>query len=313
MRALLWMPALALLAGCATTGAKTPGDPYEGFNRAMWGFDQTLDKAVMKPVAKGYIAAVPSPVRQGLHNALQNVTEPFSFINAILQGKPKRALNTLGRFVINSTVGIGGLFDVAGKNGYKPAPEDLGQTFAVWGAKKSSYLVLPFFGPSTIRDGIGTLGAQWADPYRILIRKELSFWPAAGLTAFEFVDARANLIDTGADTLLETSADPYAVVRSAYLQHRQAEIEDRDEGGAGAGGDNAALNAALDELGPDEEDNGAANAAAPERPGAQPEQEPQPGDEARPTTSRPEAAQPAAPETPRPASQPPRDQNGSPQ
>jgi len=320
MRALLWVPALALLAGCATTGAKTPGDPYEGFNRAMWGFDQTLDKAVMKPVAKGYIAAVPSPVRQGLHNALQNVTEPFSFINAILQGKPKRAINTLGRFVINSTVGIGGLFDVAGKNGYKPAPEDLGQTFAVWGAKKSTYLVLPFFGPSTIRDGIGTLGAQWADPYRILIRKELSFWPATGLTAFEFVDARANLIDTGADTLLETSADPYAVVRSAYLQHRQAEIEDRGEGAAaGAGGDNAALNAALDELGPDEGDNGAANAAAPEQPaapaqpGAQPEQGPQPGGETQPAAPQPEASRPAAPEAPEPAPQPPRDQNGSPQ
>jgi len=120
--------------------------------------------------------------------------------------------------------------------------------------------VLPLFGPSTIRDGIGTLASQWVDPYRILIRKELSFWPAAGLTAFEFVDARANLIDSGADSLLDSSADSYAVTRSAYLQHRQAAIEDRDDGTDAAGSsDDAQLNAALDELGPD---NGSAAAPA---------------------------------------------------
>jgi len=254
MRAWKLLPALVLLAGCATTGAKTPGDPYEGFNRKMWGLDESLDKAVMRPVAKGYIAVMPHPVRHGLSNMLSNVTEPFSFINGMLQGKPKRALNSLGRFVINSTVGIGGFMDVAGRNGYPKTPEDLGQTFAVWGAKKSTYLVLPFYGPTTIRDGLGTAAAQWVDPYRIVVRKELNFWPAAGLTAFEFVDARANLIDSGADSLLDSSADSYAVARSAYLQHRQAQIEDRD-GDSADTSDDAALNAALDDLGPN---NGAA-------------------------------------------------------
>ncbi|WP_454887003.1 MlaA family lipoprotein [Sphingomonas oryzagri] len=255
-RAWKTLPALILLAGCATTGARTPGDPYEGFNRKMWKFDEGLDKAVLKPVAKGYVAVMPHPVRHGLSNMLDNVTEPFSFINGLLQGKPKRALNSLGRFVINTTVGVGGFMDVAGRNGYPKTPEDLGQTFAVWGAKKSTYLVLPFYGPTTIRDGIGTVASQWVDPYRIVIRKELSFWPAAGLTAFEFVDARANLIDSGADSLLDSSADSYAVARSAYLQHRQAQIEDRDDA-SGDTGDDAALNAALDDLGPD---NGAAPA-----------------------------------------------------
>lgn len=256
-RAWKTLPLVVLLAGCATTGPKTPGDPYEGFNRKMWKLDEGLDKAVMRPVAKGYIAVMPHPVRHGLSNMLENVTEPFSFINGMLQGKPKRALNSLGRFVINTTVGIGGVMDVAGRNGYHKTPEDLGQTFAVWGAKKSTYLVLPLYGPTTIRDGIGTVAAQWVDPYRIVIRKELSFWPATGLTAFEFVDARANLIDSGADSLLDSSADSYAVARSAYLQHRQAQIEDRDED-SGAGGDDAALNAALDDLGPN---NGAAPSA----------------------------------------------------
>ena len=258
MRVLKLLPALALLAGCATTGPRTPGDPYENINRKMWKLDEGLDKAVMRPVAKGYIAVMPHPVRHGLSNMLDNVTEPFSFINGMLQGKPKRALNSLGRFVINSTVGIAGFMDVAGRNGYKKTPEDLGQTFAVWGAKKSTYLVLPLYGPTTIRDGIGTVASQWVDPYRIVIRKELSFWPAAGLTAFEFVDARANLIDSGADALLDSSADSYAVARSAYLQHRQAQIEDRDDDSADTG-DDASLNAALDDLGPS---NGS-DAAAP--------------------------------------------------
>jgi phospholipid-binding lipoprotein MlaA len=264
MRAWKFLPALVLLAGCATTGPKTPGDPYEGINRKMWKLDEGLDHAVMRPVAKGYIAVMPHPVRHGLSNMLENVSEPFSFINGMLQGKPKRALNSLGRFVINSTVGLAGFMDVAGRSGYPKTPEDLGQTFAVWGAKKSTYLVLPLYGPTTIRDGIGTVASQWVDPYRIVIRKELSFWPAAGLTAFEFVDARANLIDSGADALLDSSADSYAVARSAYLQHRQAQIEDRDDSGASSGNDDAALNAALDDLGPD---NGAApaggNAATP--------------------------------------------------
>jgi phospholipid-binding lipoprotein MlaA len=283
MRVLYCLPALALLAGCATTGAKTPGDPYEGINRKMWGVDQTLDKAVLKPVAKGYIAVVPHPIRHGLSNMIENVSEPFSFINGILQGKPKRALNSLGRFVINSTVGLAGFMDVAGRNGYPKTPEDLGQTFAVWGAKKSTYLVLPFYGPTTIRDGIGTVASQWVDPYRIVIRKELSFWPAAGLTAFEFVDARANLIDSGADSLLDSSADSYAVARSAYLQHRQAQIEDRDDDGAtNAGSGDAALNAALDELGPDngakQDDTPTPTVPAPDQPQPQPRPQTSPQD-----------------------------------
>lgn len=260
MRRVLGLSAAALLlSGCATTGG-TPGDPYEKFNRKMWRFDETLDKAVMRPAAKGYTTVVPRFLRNGLHNMLSNVSEPFSFGNAALQGKPVRALNILGRFLINTTVGIGGFRDVASKVGYPKMQEDLGQTFAVWGIKKSPYLVLPFYGPTTLRDGVGTLAATWADPYRVVLRDHLSTLQSLPIIAFEFVDARANLIDSGADTLLATSADTYAVTRSAYLQRRAALIADDDDAGTGGGGDDAALNAALDDLGPVD---GAAPAADP--------------------------------------------------
>lgn len=292
MRALYYLPAMALLAGCATTGPKTPGDPYEGFNRKMWGFDRALDKAVLKPVGNGYRTVMPSPVRHGLSNMVSNVSEPFSFLNAVLQGRPKRALNIMGRFVINTTIGIGGFRDVASKVGYPQMPEDLGQTFAVWGAKNSTYLVLPFYGPSTVRDGVGTLAAQWADPYKIVIRKELSFWPTAAVTGFEFVDARANLIDSGADTLLDTSADPYAVARSAYLQHRQALIENRSDSDVEPGSDDAALNAALGELGADAKSDASAPAqsVAPAATGEAPApaEAPAKTDEPAPTTPQPQ-------------------------
>jgi phospholipid-binding lipoprotein MlaA len=261
-RALITLPALALLAGCATTGG-TPGDPYEKFNRKMWGFDQTLDKNIATPVAKGYRAAMPSPIRHGLSNMLENVSEPFTVINAFLQGKPIRGLNAFGRFLINTTIGIGGFRDVASKVGYRATPEDLGQTFAVWGAKNSSYLVLPLYGPSTIRDGLGTLAARWVNPYYLVTDHYLGFWPNTGLTVFEFVDARANLIDSGADALLDSSADSYAVVRSAYLQRRAALIADQDDADASGGGaDDAALNAALGEAGPDNSAVPAASAPA---------------------------------------------------
>ncbi len=259
MRLLKLLPVLVLLSGCASWNEGTPGDPYEKINRKVWKLDQGLDKAVAKPVARGYISVVPAFLRHGLSNMLANVEEPFSAGNAVLQAKPRRALNSVARFLINSTVGLAGFTDQASKMGLKPTPEDLGQTFAVWGARKSSYLVLPLFGPSTIRDGLGTLAARWADPYRIVIRDHLNTLEGFGITAFEFVDARANLIETGGDSLLESSADSYAVVRSAYLQRRDAEIADQD----GGGGEDAALDAALNDLGPaDASDAAAAGSVA---------------------------------------------------
>lgn len=266
MRLLAPLAAATLLCGCATTNA-TPGDPYEKFNRSMWSFDRGADRIVVKPVTKVYRAVTPKPLRQGVSHFFANVEEPYSALNAFLQGDPKRGFRSLKRFVVNTTIGIGGLFDPATRAGIKPAPEDLGQTFAVWGAKKSTYLVLPLLGPSTVRDGIGSLAGRFIDPYRLCL-SYCGFSNSTiriGAQVLELLDTRSQLIDAGADTLLDTSADSYAVARSAYLQRREALIANRDDDAAssspagGTGSDDASLDAALKDI--DQNGNGAAPAA----------------------------------------------------
>lgn len=247
----------AALAAASAEDAPVQRDPLEGFNRAMWGVNMALDKVIMKPVSSVYRAVAPRPVRRGLSRVLSNLTEPFSFINGLLQGKSKRAFNSLGRFVVNSTIGVAGLADPASRMGMRPTPEDFGQTLAKWGVKSSAYIVLPLLGPSTIRDGIGTGVAFFADPYRIGLRESgLSTWEQRGVNAFEVVSARSDLTEAGGDSFLASSLDPYAVARSAYLQRRQAAILDQDDAGAastsaaaGASGpDDAAMQAAIAEI-----------------------------------------------------------------
>jgi len=225
--------ALALLSACATT----PGtdrlaekDPLHGFNRAMWGVNRGLDKAIARPVTKVYQAVTPKPVRSGIANFFSNLTEPWSFINALLQGKPDRAGRALERFVVNSTVGIGGLMDVAGKHGKKQQPEDLGQTLAVWGVNGGPYLMLPLIGPTTFRDGTGSIVELFADPINVC-KRECGIPKSArlGLTVASLISARSELMDSGADKLLDNSADSYATAHSAYLQRRRALINDNDD------------------------------------------------------------------------------------
>lgn len=229
-----------LLAGCATT----PGgdrlaekDPLEGFNRGVWAFNRTADKVVLKPAATVYKTAAPTAARRGVRNVFNNADEPLSFINAMLQGKVGRAFHTLGRFVINTTIGVGGLADHASKMGLEEKPEDFGQTLATWGVNAGPYLMLPLLGPTTLRDGVG-LGVEFVgDPVRIGVRKSgLSNEVRLGLTGLEIIDLRAELMEIGADKVLDTSLDPYATVRSAYLQRRRALIADQD-GGASSGSD----------------------------------------------------------------------------
>ncbi|WP_157220276.1 MlaA family lipoprotein [Flavisphingomonas formosensis] len=247
---------LALLAGCATT----PGtdrlaekDPLQGFNRAIWDINQAFDTVLIKPVTVAYRAVVPRPARSGVSNALNNLHEPFYFVNNLLQGKPHRAVRSLGRFVVNSTVGVAGLGDPASKMGMKPAPEDFGQTLAVWGVNGGPYLVLPLLGPSTLRDGVGMAASQFIDPYRLCLN-ECGFSSSAlryGMMAGEVVDTRSQLIDSGADAFLKSSADPYTTARSAYLQRRRAAILDQDDqaaAGPGKGSDDAAMDAALKDM-----------------------------------------------------------------
>ena len=233
-----------LLSGCAST----PGgyvlaqrDPLEKFNRGVWAVNQAADKVAIKPVTQVYRAIAPRPVRQGVSNAFANLAEPWSFANNVLQGKPKRAGRNLARFVLNSTIGIAGLWDPASKIGVHAAPEDFGQTLATWGVNGGPYLVLPLLGPSTLRDGIGSGVAAYADPVKVAINgADINVWYKRGYLAAYIVNTRSDLIESGGDAFLESSLDPYAAAHSAYLQLRESAIRDEDDNGGGAGGAPAA-------------------------------------------------------------------------
>jgi phospholipid-binding lipoprotein MlaA len=233
MRLILALIAALCLGACATTGERAgldPRDPYEGFNRNVWAFNQAADKVVVKPVTTVYRTVTPVPARRGLTAVLRNLSEPFSIVNALLQGKPDRAFNSLGRFLINTTIGVGGLADHATDLGLPPTREDFGQTLHHWGAEKSPYLVLPLIGPSTVRDGVGTAVQVVADPAQVITRDVIgmSGTERNALTATRIIDARSQAIDSGYDSVIETSADPYAAARSTYFQRREQQLADED-------------------------------------------------------------------------------------
>jgi len=242
--------ALILLAGIALTGCATTGpgaDPYENYNRAMFGANRAVDKAVVRPGAVVYRTVTPVPARRGFSRVLENLTEPWSAINALLQGKPKRALNSLGRFVVNTTIGVGGLADHATGLGLKPTREDFGQTLATWGVKDGGYLVLPLFGPSTVRDGVGIGVGMVADPQNIAISQIAKPKPleSAAIAVARAISARSDFVDSGGEEVLNTSADAYATARSAYFQRREAAIADQENATPSAETD---LDAALREI-----------------------------------------------------------------
>ena len=234
----------ALLSACTTA---TPGghglaerDPLEPFNRGVWDVNQAVDKVAIKPATQVYRTVTPPPARRGLSRIISNLSEPFSFINNLLQGNPDRAARNLGRFLVNTTIGVGGLADHATGMGIAPAPEDFGQTLAAWGANGGPYIVLPLLGPSTLRDGVGSVTSMVADPYSIGIRESgLSSNAQLGIRGAQVINVRSQLTESGADSFLETSLDPYAAARSAFLQRREAEIGNQDDGGmdSGAGED----------------------------------------------------------------------------
>ena len=249
MKKLLILLVALPLSACATTragGEMGHRDPYERFNRGMWAFNDAADTVVIKPATTVYRTVTPVPARRGISRVFSNLGEPLNFVNNLLQGKPKRAINSLGRFVVNSTIGVGGLADHATDLGIKAAPEDFGQTFARYGAKNSPYLVLPLLGPSTVRDGIGTAVQFAIDPTQAGLKEVgVSQTGRYVVTGTRVIDTRSQLIDTGVDALLKSSADPYATARSAYFQRRSAQIADRENRGAEPGFDE--LSAALDE------------------------------------------------------------------
>ena len=206
-----------LLVGCATVGASTDSrDPWEGYNRKVWRFNEAIDQAVLQPVARGYQAAVPEVVRTGVGNFFGNISDVWSFVNNALQLKPRESVQTLARVGINTTVGLLGLVDVASRVDLPRYREDFGQTLGFWGLPSGPYLVLPLLGPSTLRDTAA---------FPVDRQGDLVGWvqdnPARlGLTGLRLVDLRADVLQAG--RVIEGAAlDKYTFVREAYLQRRR--------------------------------------------------------------------------------------------
>jgi phospholipid-binding lipoprotein MlaA len=218
----------AALAGCATQRAPSPLDPFEPVNRATFEFNDNADKFFFKPIAEGYRLVLPEVVRTGVRNFFSNLRDPWIALNQLFQGKVELALSDGWRFIVNSTFGIGGLMDVASDMRLPKHNEDFGQTLGVWGLESGPYLVIPIFGPSSVRDGAGLV----ADAYAYLpwwIPDWLDFshrvaWQNS-LSALDVVNIRANLLDT-TDLLEAAALDRYAFVRDAYFQRRRNLIYD---------------------------------------------------------------------------------------
>ena len=207
------------LAGCAT--ATDPRDPIEPINRGIYKFNDAVDKAVVKPVAQGYKAVLPSPVRTGVTNFFSNIDDVLIALNDLLQFKLDKAASDVSRVVFNTTFGIGGLFDVATSFGLEKHNEDFGQTLGYWGVGDGPFLMLPILGPSNVRDTVGLVPYYKLDPvmnyHDVPVRNSLG--------ALRFVDHRARLLD--AEKVLDEAAlDPYTFLRDAYIQHRRSEVYD---------------------------------------------------------------------------------------
>jgi phospholipid-binding lipoprotein MlaA len=203
-------------------------DPIEPVNRAVFGFNNFLDMILIEPVAKVYNAVLPRFMRDGIRNFMRNLKSPIIVGNDILQGNAGSAGIATARFIINTTAGVGGLFDVAGREGLAYVPEDFGQTMGVWGAGEGFYLVLPVLGPSNLRDAGGDFADAWADPLRIWSFKTGHDWIYYTRNGVEALDDRARIIKA-VDDLRRNSIDYYAAARSAYTQNRRAEIRNENE------------------------------------------------------------------------------------
>jgi len=214
-------PVVAIAADPADTRATR--DPLAPVNRLLFGFNaKVLDPFVVRPLVRGYRAVTPAVVRKGLRNAVDNLREPATAANALLQARPAVAARATGRFLINSTVGLGGLFDVAGKGGVPQEPADFGQTLGRWGVGQGPYLYLPVIGPTTVRDGVGGLVGYAADPVsRATGGVDTDFAQARAIA--RGVEARSEA-DSLLTAVMTDSTDPYATVRGAYLQTRAAAV-----------------------------------------------------------------------------------------
>ncbi len=215
---------ILLVSGCATVpaGKPDPRDPWEKFNRSMYTFNDSLDRAVAKPVAKGYKRVTPQFIRTGISNAITNIDTVSTIVNGLLQGKVKQAGQDTARFLLNSTLGLGGLFDPASAAGLDLNDEDFGQTLGKWGVKSGPYLMLPFLGPSTVRDTFARIPDQYTYPVNYLEDDSTRLI----IRGVDFVDLRADLLEL--DAQIERSYDSYAFIRNAWLQRREFLVRDGD-------------------------------------------------------------------------------------
>jgi phospholipid-binding lipoprotein MlaA len=212
---------LGAAAGCATTGEADPRDPLEGLNRAVYAFNDGVDEVIAKPVATAYVNVVPVPVRERVRNFFGNIADLLIGVNNLLQGKLGDAGNDWARFVFNTTFGLFGIHDVATDMGFEKHNEDFGQTFGRWGAGNGPYIVLPFLGPSTLRDTVGTVLDIRLDP----VSTHNETRERNSMIVLRLTSQRADLLEAG--KLLEEAAfDKYVFTRDAYLQRRRSLIYD---------------------------------------------------------------------------------------
>lgn len=213
---------LSLLSACASVpGGPTEGDPFESYNRAMFKFNDGLDEYILRPVARGYDAALPGPVKTGVSNFFSNLGDIFVIINDLLQFKFKQAASDTTRFLVNSTIGLYGLIDVSTPMGLEKHNEDFGQTFATWGVGEGPYIVLPFFGSKTMRGTAGFVVESVYDPVYDIEDNDV-MW---GTVALRAIDQRYQLLK--ASRIVDQAAlDKYSFVRDAFLQHRRNLVHD---------------------------------------------------------------------------------------
>ena len=240
-----------VLSGCVGPRAPAAGDesfndPLEDTNRGIFAFNQEVDRNVLVPVANAYRNVVPPPMQQSLHDFLQNLDEPIIFANDVLQGQAGLAAQSFGRLAVNTTIGIGGMFDVATRIGIPFHSNDLGVTLATYGFDSGPYLVIPVLGPSNVRDLVGQVGDSFGDPGDYFAGQYHRIYAAVGRSIAQGVDTRARNIESLAD-IERTALDNYATIRSLYRQRREAQIRheksDLPNPAPVQGGDNGAESA----------------------------------------------------------------------
>ena len=211
------------LSACATPMAERsdPRDPYENLNRKVFVVNQVFDQVLLKPVAKGYSNYAPDFIQTTIGNFFGNLADVWTAVNNFLQGKPREGIQDTGRVAVNTVFGVAGLADVATKLGLPKHQEDFGQTLGVWGVKPGPYVMLPLFGPSTMRDALAKPLDLYADPVNLATRADVEY----SLRAVRLVDDRARLLPT-TDMIEKVALDPYQFVRDAHFQQREARVND---------------------------------------------------------------------------------------